>query len=77
MPPDSKPVDAKKARPSRSAVFRGLGVLAPPLLTVVILLWIVNTTWVYLLEPVHIGVREAIVWCHRSEIHEREKLKGG
>ncbi len=69
-PPDSKVTDVKKAHPFRSAVIRGLGVLAPPLLTVVILLWVVNTTRMYLLEPVNIGVREAIVWCLSGEIRE-------
>ncbi len=49
-------------------MIRGLGVLTPPLLTVVILLWVINTTWEYLLVPVNTGVREAIVWCRSGEI---------
>ena len=68
--PDSQAIDTKRAHPFRSAVIRGLGVLAPPLLTVVILLWVINTTRMYLLEPVNIGVREAIVWCLSGEIRE-------
>jgi uncharacterized membrane protein len=50
------------SNPFRSAVIRGLGVLAPPLLTVVIVVWVINTTRQYLLEPVNVGAREAIVW---------------
>jgi len=74
---DSKVVDVKKAHPFRSAVIRGLGVLAPPLLTVVILLWVINTTWTYVLQPVSIGVREAIVWYLSGEIHEGLQVTDG
>jgi len=31
------------SHPFRSAVLRGLGVLTPPLLTILIFLWIINT----------------------------------
>jgi uncharacterized membrane protein len=48
--------------PFRKAVVRGLAVFFPPLLTIVILVWIVNTTWQYVLEPVRTGAREALVW---------------
>ncbi|MEI8373399.1 MAG: DUF502 domain-containing protein [Planctomycetota bacterium] len=68
--PDSQVIDVKKAHPFRSAVIRGLGVLIPPLLTVVILLWVINTTRIYLLEPVNTGVREAIAWCLSGQIRE-------
>jgi uncharacterized membrane protein len=67
---DSQVVGAKKVHPFRSAVIRGLGVLTPPLLTVVILLWVINTTKEYLLVPVNAGVREAIVWNLSGEIRE-------
>ena len=39
-------------RPFRTAVLRGLGVVAPPLLTLVILVWMVRTVDYYILEPV-------------------------
>ncbi|MGA2254997.1 MAG: DUF502 domain-containing protein, partial [Thermoguttaceae bacterium] len=76
-PPDSQVIDAKKAHPFRSAVIRGLGVLTPPLLTVVILLWVINTTRIYVLEPVSIGVREAIAWCLSGEIREGLTITDG
>jgi uncharacterized membrane protein len=69
-PPNTQVVDLKKAHPFRSAVIRGLGVLTPPLLTVLILLWVINTTREYLLVPVNAGVREALVWCLSGDIRE-------
>ncbi len=74
MPPINTPVPIKKFRPFRSAVVRGLGVLIPPLLTVVILVWVISTTWVYLLAPVNAGVREGIVWSLSGSIHEGLKI---
>jgi uncharacterized membrane protein len=74
MPPVTTPVAIKKFRPFRSAVIRGLGVLIPPLLTVVIIVWVVNTTWVYLLSPVNAGVRDGIVWMLRGNIREGLKI---
>jgi uncharacterized membrane protein len=53
---------AAGGRPFRSAVLRGLGVLAPPLLTILIFLWIISTTKTLFLEPLTNRAREAIVW---------------
>lgn len=61
-------------RPFRRAVFRGLGVLLPPLLTIVILLWIYNTVRLYALEPVESGVRYAVAW---GIMDVRSELPGG
>lgn len=47
----------------RRAVLRGIGVVLPPLLTIVILLWIANSVQLYVLEPVETVSRRAIVWC--------------
>jgi len=54
-----------------------MGVLIPPLLTVVILLWVINTTREYLLVPVNNGVREAIVWSLSSQIREGLPIADG
>jgi uncharacterized membrane protein len=51
------------ARPFRRAVLRGLAVLCPPLLTVLIIVWAINTTKSYFLEPVTGWARESIVWA--------------
>jgi uncharacterized membrane protein len=58
------------ARPFRRAVLRGLAVLCPPLLTVLILVWVVNTTKSYLLEPVTGWAREGIIWCVADVRHD-------
>jgi len=50
------------ARPFRRAMLRGLAVLCPPLLPVLIIVWAINTTKSYFLEPVTNWVREGIVW---------------
>jgi uncharacterized membrane protein len=72
--PPPKPVWKSSLHPFRAAVLRGLGVLVPPLLTVVILVWVVNTTRQYVLEPVNTGAREAIVWLLSGEIREELPL---
>ena len=51
------------AHPFRRAVLRGLAVLCPPLLTVLIVVWAINTTKSYFLEPVTHWTRESVVWC--------------
>ena len=64
--------DAKKKRvdhPFRSAVIRGLGVVAPPLLTIVIFFWIGGTVNQYVLRPCTDGVRDVLVW-QLAEIEE-------
>jgi uncharacterized membrane protein len=49
-------------QPFRRAVLRGLAVVLPPLLTIVILLWIGSTVQQYVLEPVENASRHALVW---------------
>lgn len=49
--------------PFRRAVLGGLGVVAPPLLTVLIFLWVGNSVQQYMLRPVINTVREAMVWA--------------
>lgn len=52
----------KVERPFRAAVVRGLGVVLPPLLTIVIFLWVGGTVNLYVLEPITGGLRDVIVW---------------
>ncbi len=63
--------------PFRKAVVRGLAVLVPPLLTVVIFGWIIGTTRQYFLEPVNAGARQGIAWLLRSEIRDDLKIEPG
>jgi uncharacterized membrane protein len=53
---------ATKPRSFRRAVFRGLALVLPPILTIVIFLWIFSTVQFYVLKPVTDAAREAIVW---------------
>jgi len=46
--------------PFRSAIFRGLGVVLPPLLTLVIFLWIGGTIQSYFLRPVSEGIEDLL-----------------
>lgn len=54
--------------PFRRAVLRGLGVLLPPLLTIVIFVWIWNTVANYLLEPMERGARTVLVAHYQKRI---------
>jgi uncharacterized membrane protein len=54
--------------PFRRAVLSGLGVLLPPLLTIVIFLWVANTVNSYLLEPLVSGSREILTHHFRSKV---------
>jgi uncharacterized membrane protein len=56
-------------RPFRRAVLRGMGILLPPLLTVVIFVWIWTTIEENVLGPVQNGVRNVIAWAI-ADIHE-------
>lgn len=46
----------------RRAVLRGLAIAAPPLLTIVIFIWIFATIQSYILVPIETTARSAIVW---------------
>lgn len=60
--PDRKP--PRPLDPFRRAIVRGLGVLLPPLLTIVIILWVWNTVTNYLLVPTENLARRALVYTH-------------
>ncbi len=54
--------------PFRRAIVRGLGILLPPLLTIVIILWVWNTVAEYLLVPLESGARTLLVDYHEKSI---------
>ncbi|MEZ6119180.1 MAG: DUF502 domain-containing protein [Pirellulaceae bacterium] len=67
-------VQAKSTpRPSQRAVLRGLGVVLPPLLTIVILVWIFNTVQDYVLVPIESGAKHTITWFWYSDQTLKEK----
>lgn len=47
----------------RRAVLRGLAIAAPPLLTIVIFIWIVATIQSYILVPIEATARTGITWA--------------
>jgi uncharacterized membrane protein len=56
------PVVPARSRSFRGAVFRGLALILPPILTIVIFLWVFGTVQLYVLKPVTDAAREALVW---------------
>ncbi|QEG34192.1 DUF502 domain-containing protein [Bythopirellula goksoeyrii] len=70
--PTEKPI--KPLDPFRRAVLRGLGVLLPPLLTIVIFLWVGNTVNTYLLEPMESGTRQLLTRHFRGDIRTRKEV---
>jgi len=63
--------------PFRRAVVRGLAVLLPPLLTIVIFLWVGNTVVNYLLEPMEAGARQFLLSHFQDEILVAEQVPVG
>ena len=51
-------------------MLRGLGVVLPPLLTIVVLIWAWNTIDGYVLRPIETRVRTAIVWATNTTFSE-------
>lgn len=59
--PAPAPRSLRPANPFRRAVLGGLGVVLPPLLTIVIFVWVGNTVADYVLEPLEATVRWMLV----------------
>ncbi len=56
------PADGPEARSFRRSLLRGLGVVMPPLLTLVLFIWAWNLIENYVLRPVEAGIRYVVVW---------------
>lgn len=54
--------DKRNKHPFRRAVLRGLGVVLPPLLTIVFFLWLWNSVQSYILQPLGTATTAAIYW---------------
>jgi uncharacterized membrane protein len=73
MTPEPRSSSSKLAagfRPFRTAVLRGLGVVAPPLLTLVILVWMIRTVDYYILEPILSTTSDVLV-RELADIHSQ------
>lgn len=68
----AKTAGSSSPRPFRSAMLRGLGVMMPPLLTIVLILWALNTLDAYIIQPIENVSRYVIVTAIRDvrELHE-------
>ncbi len=60
--------------PFRRAVLRGLAVLLPPLLTIVIFLWVWNTVTNYLLTPMEAGAERLLVNHYQKRILAADQI---
>jgi uncharacterized membrane protein len=58
----AQPAPRPRQRRGRGVLLRGLTLLLPPILTVVVLLWVISTVESYVLEPVKLAARESLVW---------------
>jgi uncharacterized membrane protein len=72
VPPSSP---SSRGQAFRGAVLRGLGVVLPPLLTVVILLWIAGTIQVHVFQPVTDGLRNVLV-KQLADVREERDIQG-
>lgn len=71
-PSDSRP--QKRPHPFRDAVLSGLGVVLPPLLTIVIFLWIGGTIEQYVLSPV-VAITERVLARTRADMRSEEEFR--
>ncbi|MCC9643889.1 DUF502 domain-containing protein [Rhodopirellula sp. JC740] len=68
---DQIEVPAQHKGGARRAVVRGLGVVLPPLLTIVVLIWAWNAIENYVLLPVENGIRRFVLIPAVSETYDR------
>lgn len=69
--PNAKSEPNQGVRPFQRALLRGLGIMLPPLLTIVLLLWALNTIDSYVLQPIESATKYVIVWA-AGDIREFE-----
>jgi uncharacterized membrane protein len=69
------PESKQAAHPFRSAVLRGMGIVAPPLLTIVIFVWVGGTIQEYVLRPVASGTRNTLVW-YLTDVRKPQDFEG-
>ncbi len=63
--------------PFRKSVFRGMGIVAPPLLTILIFIWVISTTNEYVLKQLTDWTRAAIVGVRSDEKAAEDLSKSG
>jgi len=67
------PVPQRSLDPFRRAVLRGLAILLPPLLTIVIFLWVGNTVANYMLDPME-NLARTVLLRYATDIHNVDEF---
>ena len=73
---------SKKGRPThwlapiRSAILRGLAVILPPLITVLIVIWVFQLVAVYIFEPMRATTRDVLIWLIQDIRREEDFWPG-
>lgn len=60
---ETLPSEKKNSSPLRRAIWRGSSIIAPPLVTLLLLIWIASAIEQYVLFPLETGGRTALVWA--------------
>ncbi|MBX3420221.1 MAG: DUF502 domain-containing protein [Pirellulaceae bacterium] len=55
------PVKGRTHTTLRHAMWRGIGIIAPPLVTLLLLIWLLNAVEQYVLQPLESGIRQVLV----------------
>lgn len=63
----------RKSHPFRRAVLRGVGVVLPPLLTIVFFLWLWSSVQTFVLTPIESGTRWFLTWRFAEVLDEVPK----
>ncbi len=62
----SVPAPPSVPSPLRRAIWRGTSIIAPPLVTLLLLIWIVSAVEVYVLSPLEAAGRTILVWTFQD-----------
>lgn len=68
---------SKPLRPFRRAVLRGLAILMPPLLTIVLFIWAWSVIETYILKPSESVAGAVISWTYREHLDEAPRDDAG
>lgn len=60
---------SRKGHSSKHFIWRGISIIAPPLVTLLVLVWLFNAIEEYVISPLEYGVRYAVVWM-ASDIYD-------
>lgn len=57
----ANPLQPKKFSPLRHVIWRGISIIAPPLVTLLLLIWLLNAVEQYVLQPLESAIRYSLV----------------